>query len=645
MLGKDLVHAARGLRKSPAFAVISIATIAMGIGASTAIFSVVNAVLLQPLPYRDAARLALIESDMRRRNVVDFPFSGPDFDDMRHGNTQFEEIAGIFTGRSVVRDDSGEPTLLSNAAVTPNLLPMLGGRIALGRGFTDADATPPPAAVAGNAAQGPPAAAAAILSNDFWKRRYGGDPNAIGRSIDVDGGGKAQIVGVLEPGFELLFPPRAGIERKPELWTAIRANFAAGGRNDVFLRLVGRLKPGATVETAQVEEDRLASDLRKRFAIKETAGLYIRVEPMRQHLVAAVRPVILAIMGAVIFLLLIACANVANLLLVRAAARGRELAVRAAMGGNRWDLVRQMMAESLLLAGSGALLGLLLAAKGIDLLTYLAPKNLPRLESVAIDPMVLGFTALVAIGSALLFGILPALRASRPDIMDVLRASGRTTGLGRGSLLRNSVVTAEVALSFVLLVGSGLMVRSFLAIVHTDPGFRADGVLTFLMPILRATPEEREAARNDFQNRLRSLPGVTAVSAANSLPLDGGNPLGRWGTQDAIADPARFRQANFISIQPGYFDAMGTRLLSGRSFTAADNKREPASDRHRSIARLQGLPARRRRWETTIVPRENTGAGMVRSDRCGGTPTARFANRRWARERLRNGRVQRLRHR
>ena len=576
MLGKDLLHAVRGLRKSPGFAIISIATIALGIGASTAIFSVVNAVLLQPLPYRDGGRLALIESDMRHRNVVDFPFSGPDFEDMRHSATQFEEIAGIFSGRSVVRDDSGEPALLTNAAVTPNFIRLLGGHIALGRDFTDADAIPQAPAGAGNAAPPPPAAPTiAILSNELWKRRYGGDAGVLGRSIDVDGGGKAQIVGVLEPGFELLFPPSAGVERLPELWTALRANFAAFGRNDVFLHLIGRLKPGASVETAQAEQDRFAADLRKHFAIKETAGLFIRVEPMRQHLVAAVRPAILAIMGAVVFLLLIACANVANLLLVRAASRGRELAVRAAMGGSRWDLVRQMMAESMLLAGSGAVLGLVLAAKGIDLLIYLAPANLPRLDSVTIDPSVLGFTALVAILSAVVFGVLPALRASRPDIMDVLRASGRTTGLGRGGMLRNGVVIAEVSLSFVLLVGSGLMVRSFLAIVRTDPGFRADGALTFLMPIIRPTPEERLAAKNDFRGRLRALPGVESVSAANSLPLDGGNPLGRWGTADAVADPARFRQADFMIVQPGYFDAMGTRLLSGRVFTEADNKKEP----------------------------------------------------------------------
>lgn len=567
---RGLLHTVRGLRKSPAFALTSIGTIALGIGASSAIFSVVHAVLLQPLPYRDAGKLALIESDMRRRNVVDFPFSGPDYDDMLHQNTQFDEIAGIFTFRVTVRDERGDPELLRNGLITTNLLGVFGARVVLGRDFTEADGIPPPA-VAGAAPADPPPPTVAILSDQLWKQRYGRDPGVIGRGIDV-GGAPAQIVGVLEPGFELLFPPRAGVERLPDLFTPVRANLAAGGRNNVFLHLVGRLKPQTTVETAQTEQDRFAADLRKRFTIKDTSGLYIRVEPMAQHLVADVRPALLALMGAVLFLLLIACANVANLLLVRAAARGRELAVRAAMGASRGVLVRQVMTESFLLAGSGALLGTVLAAKGVDLLIYLAPANLPRLDTVSINLPVLGFTALLAGLSAVVFGIVPALRASRPDIIDVLRASGRTTGLGSGRTLRNGVVMAEVSLSFVLLVGCGLMVRSFLAIVRTDPGFKADHLLTFLTPIPRPTADERAAVELDFQNRLRILPGVVSASGASTVPLDGSTPMARWGTEDALTDPGRYHQMDFAFTLPGYLATMGTKLVSGRDFTDADNK-------------------------------------------------------------------------
>ena len=571
MLGKDLLHAVRGLRKSPAFTLTAVATIALGIGASTAIFSVVNAVLLEPLPYRDAGRLALIESDMRHHNVVDFPFSAPDYDEMRRGTTQFQDIAGIFTFRAPVLDDAGEPTTLRASGVTSNFLPLLGARLVLGRGFTDADATAVPAATPGAAPVAPPPTIC-ILSNELWKRRYSGDRNVIGRSIDIFGG-KAQIVGVLEPGFQLLFPPKSNVERLPDLWTAMRIDFATSGRNDVFLNLVGRLKPGATVATAQSEEDAFAADLRRRFTIKQTAGFYLRVEPMQQHLVAQARPAILALMGAVLFLLLIACANVANLLLVRAAGRGREMALRAALGGGRWDLVRRMLAEAFLLAATGAALGLGLAGLGINLLVYLAPKNLPRLDAVAIDPVVLVFTALAALVAASVFGIAPAIRASRPDIIDVLRASGRTTGLGSGRQLRNAVVMAEVALSFVLLIGGGLMARSFLAIAHTNPGFQADGVLTFLAQVAARAqmPEQRAAIMNDFRGRLRALQGVVSASSAAALPLDGSAPLARWGTEAARTDPAKFRQANTISVMPGYFETIGTRLIAGRTFTDADN--------------------------------------------------------------------------
>ena len=581
MLGKDLLHAARGLRKSPAFTLTAVATIALGIGAGTAIFSVVNAVLLQPLPYRDAGRLAFIESDMRHRNVVDFPISGPDYSDMRRENTQFEDIAAIVTGRANVRDDFGEPELIRNGAATCNFLRVLGARVVLGRDFIEADCTPPPPAPAPapGAAPAPPPGlplpVMAILSDELWKRRYGGDRAVIGRSIDF-GGGMAQIVGVLEPGFELLFPPRAGVERLPEIWTAGRFDFTQG-RNNVFLHLIGRLKPGATLATAQAEADRFGEEMRRLYSIKNTAGFYFRVEPMQQHLVADARPAILALMGAVTFLLLIACANVANLLLVRAATRGRELAVRAALGGGRWALVRQMLVEVFLLAIAGAVTGLLLASLGINLLINLGPKNLPRLNSVTIDLPVLAFTALASILAATVFGVLPAWRASRPDIMDVLRASGRTTGLGSGRLLRNAVVMTEVALSFVLLIGCGLMVRSFYAITHADPGFRSENLLTFLMPNapnLR-TDEQRAAFENDFSSRLRALPGVTSVSSASSLPLDGSGPLARWGTEAALADPAKFHQANFFFVRPGYFETLGTRLLAGRTFTDADNSPKP----------------------------------------------------------------------
>ncbi len=563
MLYKDFVFAARSLRKSPAFFCTAVLTIALGIGASTAIFSVVSAVLLRPLPYSDPQRLAIIWGDLRARNVSDWPFSGPDFDDLRRFSTLFESISGVNTGRVTVPAENGEAEIVRLGAITPNFFGLMGARIALGRDFIDADATPP--------AQGQPVPAIAILSDGFWRRRFGGDPGVIGRTIDFGNGGKAQVAGVLAPGFELLFPPTAGVERMPEIWTALRANFQAGNRNNVFLRVVGRVRPGVSWERAQAQVDALAAELRDRFPIKKTAGFYMRVEPMHRNVVAGVRPALVAFMGAVIFLLLIACANVANLLLLRAAARARELAVRAALGGNRWDLVRQTLAETLLLAGTGAALGLALARWGIDLLVALGPKNLPRLDHIGVDLPVLGFTALAAVAAAVVFGVGPAIRASRPDIMDVLRASGRTAGLGSGKWIRNFVVVTEVALSFVLLVGCGLMVRTFVALQKVDPGFDPHGVLTFLLPNNGRTPKQSAAISRDLRDRFRAIPGVTAVSAASSLPLDGVTPLARWGTEEALTDLNRFKQGNAIAVLPGYFELMRTRLLDGRLFTDADN--------------------------------------------------------------------------
>jgi len=411
-----------------------------------------------------------------------------------------------------------------------------------------------------------------VISHEFWQRRYSAGPQVIGRKISLGAGNPGQIVGVLAPGFELLFPPKANIERAPAVWGAARLDFQNSNRNNVFLRVVARMKPGVTRQQTQSQLDGIAANLRSRFPIKTSSGFYLHAEGMQDNIVAAVRPAILALMGAVIFLLLIACANVGNLLLLRASARARELAVRTALGGSRWNLIRQMMAESLLLAGTGALAGLLLARFGIDLLLWLGPRNLPRLTSISLDPAVLSFTALAALAAAALFGIVPALRASGPQIMDVLRSTGRTAGLGSGRLLRNAVVMAEVALSFVLLIGCGLMVRSFIELQKAEPGFEARGLLTLSLPVNNVRGREQTAAMvHNIHDRLAELPGVTAVTAGFPFPLDGGLANLRWGNEDAVADPARFRQANVFFVLPGYFETLHTKLIEGRAFTEADN--------------------------------------------------------------------------
>jgi putative ABC transport system permease protein len=564
------------LRKNPAFTLTAVLTIALGIGASTAIFSVVNAVLLRPLPYGNAERLTVIWGDMRTRHVVDFPFSPPDYNDLRKEATTFDDFAAVATGRLPLSSEGGEPEMVRAAGVTPNFFALMGARVAYGRDFNEKDAAPQPApppagnAPAANAPPAPRIPTIAILSHGLWQRRYGADPKIIGQTIDL-GAGRAQIVGVLQPGFELLFAPGTSIDRLPDIWTAMRLDYANAGRNDVFLRVVGRLKPGVTLEQARLEVNGIAAELRRRFPIKQTSGLYFRVEPMHQDLVKDSRPAILALMGAVVFLLLIACANVANLLLVRASWRERELAVRAALGAGRWSLIRQMLCESLLIAIGGAFLGILLARLGIDLLVLVGPADLPRLDAVSINTVVVAFTALASLAAAAMFGIVPALRASRPDVIEGLRSSGRTAALASGRLLRSGVVIAEVALSFVLLIGSGLMLRSMLALQHVDPGFEAHGVLTFLLAGLRGDGPQRAVMVQQVRERLRALSGVQSVAAASPLPLDGGIAYGRWGTEEAVANPGKFHEADFHFVLPGYFETLKTKLIEGRTFTDADN--------------------------------------------------------------------------
>src|SRR5262245_44626157 len=456
-LFKDVAYALRTLRRNLGFTLTAVATIALGIGACTAIFSIVNGVLLRPLPYSDPNRLVLVWTELRARGVMDFPFPIPDVKDLRAEAKSFDGVAGLFPpGRVAIGGEGTEPEQVRVLAATPNLLPLLGARMFLGRHFTEEDGKPQPRNPPGAPGAAPPPQAPrlpamAILTYPFWQRKFGGDGSVVGRTIDF-GNGKAEIVGVLAPGFELLFPPRTGIDPKVDLWTAARLDFDAAARNTGALRVVARLKPGVPLEQARAEAEAIATTMRERYPVKKTADVHFRVMPMQEDLVSDVRTSILALFGAVTFVLLIACANVANLLIVRASARQRELVIRAAIGGSRARLIRQMLTESLVLAVLGGTLGLLLAQGGINLLVAMGPAKLPRISSVSIDPLVLAFTAAATVVTALVCGLVPALRASRPDLVDALRLGGGSPGLRAGRALRNGVVVAEVALSFVLLI-------------------------------------------------------------------------------------------------------------------------------------------------------------------------------------------------
>jgi putative ABC transport system permease protein len=588
----DLQLAVRTLVTQRGFALPALLTLVLGIGSATAIFSVVNAVLIEPLPYRDPSRLVLVWQELRARNVPEFPFPIGDIPDLKAKGTLLEDVAAIQTGRQTVTTPNEPPEQVKTAFVTTNTLRLLGLTVARSRDFGDTDGMPlppPPQAPPAQGSAAPPAAAppqpaalpqpppvfATILNHEYWQRRFGGDAGVVGRRLDL-GGAQADIVGILAPGAEILYPPRNNVERAPDLWIASRTNFATGSRTVGALRVIGRMKPGVTVAQAQAQMDGLAAELRNTYPVKKNAGVGISVVSMHQALVSDVRRAILTLMGAVTFVLLIACANVANLLIAQAGRRERDLAVRTALGAGRGGLVRQMLAESVLLAAIGAAGGLILAQLGIKLLQQIGPVTLPRLQSVSIDLRVLAFAALAALVSAALFGIIPALKASRPNVVDVLRRTGRTFGLGAGRL-RSGLVIVEVALSFVLLVGSGLMLRSMIALQHVNPGYDPNGILTFLMTNLRAqSPQEREAILDRLRAEIGALPGVTGVSAASPLPLDGGTTNIPYGTEAAAADPSLFLQAATHIVQPGYFETMRAPVLEGRVFRREDHTSDSA---------------------------------------------------------------------
>jgi putative ABC transport system permease protein len=443
-----------------------------------------------------------------------------------------------------------------------------------GRSFTEADGEPQPAPQPGTPAAAQPARLPAVvmLSHAYWQTRFAGRTGILGKPLPGFAQGNNLVAGVLAPGFELLFSADANMERLPDVWVAARIPYDNAARNDATWRAIARLRPGATPEQAQAVVDRYSAAMRASNGISKTAGFAARVEPMHQHVVEEVRPALITLMGAVIFLLLIACANVANPLLVRASLRERELAVRTALGGNWWRLLAQMLAEALVLALAGGVAGVALASFALAELRALAPANLPRLDAAQVVPAAIAFATLAALGAAAVFGTIPAWRAARPDIAQVLRGAGRSAGLGRAGWLRSGVVVAEVALCFVLLIGSGLMFRSFLALARIAPGFDAHRLLSFqVLGRPGQGPEQRAAFERGLQAALAGISGVESVAAGLFFPLTGGYSPIRWGMEAAAGDPSKFQAADFQIVLPGYFEALRIPLLAGRTFTDADN--------------------------------------------------------------------------
>jgi putative ABC transport system permease protein len=560
---QDIRYAGRSLLKSPGFTVVAVLTLALGIGANTAIFSVVNAVLLRPLPYAEPERLVMVwERNLQRgrdRNVI----SPANYLDWQSQNRVFSDIAARLYWRANLGGVE-QPEELPVEYVTGNFFRTLGVRPLLGRTFTEAE-------------DRPGGASAVLVSYDAWRRLFGGSPGVLDRSVVLNET-PYTIVGVMPAGFAspgVVALGRSGRDR-PQMWLPLRLDpsrdyRATSGR---YLQAVARLKPGTSEANAQGDLDVIARRLSEAYPSFD-AGWGVHLIPLGEQVVGGVRRALLILAGVVAFVLLIACANVANLQLVRAAARRREFAVRAALGASRGRVVRQLLAESVLLAGIGGLVGLLLASWGTGLLSALASAGLPRANEIRADGLTLLFTLGLSLASGILFGVAPALHASRPDLHDALREAAR--GTGRGSRTRGLLVGAQVALSMVLLIGAGLLIRSFSRLQAQDPGFNPEHVLTARIQLASARYDSTGRQVQFFQDlleRVRRVPGVRAASAITWLPFSGlGSATSFYVEGRPLPGPGEELSADIRAVDPQYFRTMQIPVTRGVPFTDVDGPR------------------------------------------------------------------------
>ena len=570
----DAKYTIRSLVRRPLFTAVILLTLALGIASNVAIFSVANAVLFSALPFQHPEELAFVWTRLPATNVARSLVSGPDFRDYQQEATRFEGFAGAVAIPGTLTGE-GPPERITNAYVTWNFFQLLGVRPIVGRTHLADDAFAIDPKAFGNPNPDLPPGKV-VLSYGLWQRRFGGDPSVIGRTIQMDGWGSV-VVGVLPPNFRIYLPADAGMPTNIDAWGVLPSNISDFERQAAWLTVVTRLKNGVTLEQAQQDMNRIAARLRETHQFHKTQNMQIVVNGMHRDVVNHARPALLALLGAVGFVLMIACANIANLLLVRATERGREIAVRAAVGSGRGRIVAQMLTESLMLAAGGAVLGVLLAWQGIRVIKLLSPANLPRIENVAIDARALAFAAGVSVLAAIVFGLAPALRAVSGRLADALRDRGSDSGGVRGNKLRTALVVSEVALSLVLLIGAGLMVRSFAKLQKVDPGFTAQNVVTFNAPIpfiKYLTTQARANFTNQLGDRLAEIPGVEAVGGVTPLPLAGGEQysVGSYGRIGDSDDAYRANKADYKAVLPGYFETMKIALLAGRTFARGDNE-------------------------------------------------------------------------
>lgn len=556
-LWQDVRCGLRMLRKNAGFAMIAVLTLALGIGANTAIFSVIHAVLLRPLPYDHPDRITLVRESNPGKGFEQFSVSPPNYMDWKNGAGVFEQMASM--SRSQFSYTGGaEPERLVGARVAASFFSVLGAQPELGRTFLPEDDVVGKASVV-------------VLSHGLWTEHFGSDPQVIGKSLTLDGE-SYRVIGVMRNGFQ--FP------RGVQLWVPSEfdeRSLSPRARGAHYLTVIARLKPGASIDQAQAEMVSISKRLEQLYPGTNT-GWTSRVVALNEATVGNIRPTLLVLFGAVGFLLLIACANVANLLLARATARQREIAIRFSLGASRLRIARQLLTESILLSGIACTLGLLLAEWAIRALRSLPPSTLPRAESIGLDLPVLGFAAGVAVLTALLFGFAPALQITRGAPSETLKEGGRTASAGRHGV-RSALVVLETTLALVLLVGSGLLLKSFMRLQTVDPGFQSKNILTANISLPKSkysTDAQTIQFFGQALERLQAVPDVKEAAVASGNPIEGSNLSFVFATKELQAlAPADQPSAGYYVVSPNYFHTLAIPLLVGRYFTQGDSAGSP----------------------------------------------------------------------
>ena len=548
----DLRYALRGLRRTPGFAIVVLLTLALGIGANSAIFSVVNSVLLKPLPYKDPERLVTVFHDYPALKL-EAPVTAPGFRDYRDRTRSFEHFA-VMTGWAANLTGAGDPERVAASRVSQQYFPALGVPMLHGRAFLPNEEEPGSEKVV-------------VLSHGLWQRLFAGEASAVGKRISLNGD-SYEVVGIMPESF---IDPW---NRDSELWAPLALSPAQRESRNEYLQVTARLKPNVTVAQAQADLTALAKALEAE-AGGEAPGYGLLAKPVTTQLVGDIRSSLFVLLGAVGFVLLIACANVANLFLVRATGRHKEIALRTALGAQRWPLIRQLLVESLSLSLLGGALGLLIAWASVRALIAFNPGNIPRLDELGLDGMVVAFTALVSVATGVAFGLFPAMRATRTNLHDSLKEGGRAGSADRvGQFVRRSLVVAEVALALTLLVGGGLLLRSFSRLSDVDPGFNSRNLLTFnvSLPISKyRTDTLRRAFFDEALAKLSALPGVQGAAVASVLPFSGSWSTGSFNVEGYQVPPdAPSPWGDQRVVSNDYFETMGAPIITGRNFEPSD---------------------------------------------------------------------------